>query len=232
MTSSRLNVNIFLESAKNSIFKKHMQFIEFKQNLNNFIVFSINDIKKIWLDFHRRRLNDWQEKNYIKKVMRGYYVFSDIKINESLLYIIANKIYDPSYVSLESALSYYNLIPEGVYSVTSVSSKKTSSFKTFLGVFSYKKIKEELLFGYQLVNYQNHNFKIAEIEKVILDYFYINSKIKNNNDFFEMRFNVQEFKDRVNREKLDRYLKAFNNKSLERRIKKFLKFIYVDDRTN
>jgi len=232
LTSSRLNVNIFLESAKNSIFKKHMQFIEFKQNLNNFIVFSINDIKKIWLDFHRRRLNDWQEKNYIKKVMRGYYVFSDIKINESLLYIIANKIYDPSYVSLESALSYYNLIPEGVYSVTSVSSKKTSSFKTFLGVFSYKKIKEELLFGYQLVNYQNHNFKIAEIEKVILDYFYINSKIKNNNDFFEMRFNVQEFKDRVNREKLDRYLKAFNNKSLERRIKKFLKFIYVDDRTN
>jgi predicted transcriptional regulator of viral defense system len=210
-----------------------MQFIELKQNLNNFIVFSINDIKKIWPDFHRRRLNNWQDKNYIKKVTRGYYVFSDKEVNENVLYIIANEIFNPSYVSLESALSYYNLIPEGVYSVISVSSKKTILLKTFLGDFNYRKIKTELMFGYQLVNYQGHNFKMAEIEKAVLDYFYINSKMKTDDDFFEMRFNVQIFKEMVNMDKFDRYLKAFNNKSLERRIKKFLKFINnADNRTN
>jgi len=210
-----------------------MQFIELKQNLNNFIVFSNNDIKKIWPDFHRRRLNNWQDKNYIKKVIRGYYIFSDKEVNENVLYIIANEIFNPSYVSLESALSYYNLIPEGVYSVISVSSKKTILLKTFLGDFNYRKIKPELMFGYQLVDYQGHNFKIAEIEKAILDYFYINSKLKNDNDFFELRFNISAFNDLVNMEKFDRYLKAFNNKSLERRISKFLKFINnADNRTN
>lgn len=210
-----------------------MQYVELKNNLKNFIVISTKDFKKEDPDFHIQRLNDWQNKNYLKKITRGYYIFSDTEINESVLYIIANEIYNPSYVSLESALSYYNLIPEGVYSVTSVSSKKTIILKTSLGEFNYKKIKPELMFGYKLVNYHNHNFKIAEIEKAVLDYFYSNSNLKNENDFFEMRFNIQSFKESADMEKFDRYLKAFNNKSLEKRIKKFLKFINnADNRTN
>ncbi len=205
-----------------------MNFIEFKRNLQDFIVFNLQDIRKIKANFDLRRLSEWQNKNYIKMIRKEYYIFSDLEINESVLFLIANKIYSPSYISLEMAFSYYNLIPEAVYGITSATSEKTNNFKTDLGEFIYRHIKPGLMFGYKLVKYQNHNFRIAEIEKAALDYFYLNPRLKTENDFAEIRFNAEEFKELADKEKISRYLKEFNNKSLEKRINKFLKYIQYD----
>ncbi len=202
-----------------------MRFLEFKEELNKFVVFSLKDIRKIKADFDLRRLNEWQQKGYIKMIRRGYYIFTDLKINESVLFLIANKIYSPSYVSLEMAFAYYNLIPESVYGITSVTSQKTDNFNTPLGKFIYRHIKPELMFGYKLVEFECYNFKIAEIEKAILDYFYLNPHIKSQADFFELRFNADEFKTVANQEKIKYYLGGVNNKSLEKRINKFIKYL-------
>ena len=70
-----------------------MQYIEIKDNLKSFLVFSANDLLKIDPDFHKQRLSEWQKKSYIKKIAKGYYIFSDLEINESVLFIIANKIF-------------------------------------------------------------------------------------------------------------------------------------------
>ncbi|NLC31160.1 MAG: hypothetical protein GX765_03870 [Candidatus Moranbacteria bacterium] len=202
-----------------------MQYLELRQQLKDFSVFSLDDIRKIEPDFHRQRLNEWQNKGYIKKIIKEYYIFSDLEINESVLFIIANKIFDPSYVSLEMALSYYGLIPESVYGVTSVSSKKTYTFNAQIADFNYRKIKPALMFGYQLVRYQNHNFKMAEIEKAVLDFFYFNPNLKTEGEFEELRINRDTFRERVNVQKLKSYLGQFNNKLLEKRINRFIKFI-------
>lgn len=202
-----------------------MQFLELKNNLKNFIIFSKNDIEKIDQTFHNQRLSEWQNRDYIKTIRRGYYIFSDLKLNESVLFLIANKIYSPSYVSLEMAFSYYGLIPESVYGITSITTQKTNNFKTTIGEFIYQHIKPELMFGHKLVKYNDHSFKIAEIEKALLDYFYLNSQLKTKDDFFEMRFNVKEFISQVDRDKLLNYLKRFNNKKMEKRVRKFLKYI-------
>lgn len=202
-----------------------MQYLEIKEKLKDFIVFSASDISKIDPDFHKQRLSEWQKKGYIKKVIKGYYIFSDLAINESVLFIVANKIFDPSYISLEMALSYYGLIPESVYSATSVTSKKTYTFNSPLVRFSYRKIKPELMFGYQLVKYENHTFKIAEIEKVILDYFYINPKLRDDGEFKELRINEETFGEKVDLKKLEKYLAQFNNKAMEKRVNKFIKYI-------
>jgi len=202
-----------------------MNFVEFKKKLGSFAVFSLKDIRKIEANFDLRRLNEWQKKGYLKIIRREYYIFSDLEINEQVLFLIANKIYSPSYISLEMVFSYYNLIPEAVYGITSVTSNKTNNFKTDFGEFIYRRIKPELMFGYKLVEYKNHNFRIAEIEKAVLDYFYLNPHLKTENDFIEMRFNSEEFKISADRSKLNRYLKAFDNKSLEKRVKRFLKYI-------
>src|SRR5438270_12510241 len=53
---------------------------------------------------------------------------------------MAQYIYGPSFISLESALSYHNLIPEAVYTTTSVTSKRSKEFKTPLGYFSYRQV--------------------------------------------------------------------------------------------
>lgn len=202
-----------------------MQYIEIKNNLRSFIVLSSNDILKVDPDFHKQRLSEWQKKGYIKKIAKGYYIFSDSEINESFLFIVANKIFEPSYISLEMALSYYGLIPESVYGVTSVASRKTYKFASPLGQFSYHHIKPELMFGYKLVNYQSHNFKIAEIEKAIIDYFYINSKLKTEGEFEELRINKGTFQEKVDVDKLRKYLAQFNNKALKKRVNRFIKYL-------
>lgn len=216
---------MFRRSPKKRTFKEYMQYLELKEQLNDFIVFSLNDIKKIDASFHRQRLNEWQNKDYIKKIVKEYYIFSDLKIDEAVLFFAANKIYDPAYISLEMALSYYGLIPESVYGITSVTSRKTYVFNSSLATFSYHKIKSELMFGYKLVSLQNHNFKMAEIEKAILDYFYIHPKLKTDEDFEELRINADIFKEKVDLEKMKKYLAQFNNKALEKRINRFIKFI-------
>lgn len=202
-----------------------MQYIEIRDNLKDFVVFSVSDILKIDQFFHKQRLSEWQRKGYIKKIAKGYYISADLEINESVLFIIANTIYQPSYISFEMALSYYGLIPESVYAITSVTSRRIYTLRSSLAQFNYRKIKPELMFGYQLVSYQNHNFKIAEVEKAILDYFYANSRIKTEGEFSELRINKETFQEKVNMEKFKQYLNQFNNKTLEKRVNQFIKYI-------
>jgi len=202
--------------------------MELKEKLKDFVTFNLNDIRKVDNRFDLRRLNEWQKKGYIKKIRRGHYAFSSLEINESVLFLIANKIYTPSYVSLEMALSYYTLIPEAVYGITSVTSRKTNRFKTDFGEFIYRRVKPQLMFGYRLISYRNQNFKIAEPEKAILDYLYFNTNLRTTEDFDGLRFNSEEFKVQTDKDKLRNYLNAFGNKRLEKRFNKFLKYINYD----
>jgi len=202
-----------------------MQFIDFKEKLKGFVVFSLSDIRKIKADFDLRRLNEWVDKRYIKNIRRGFYIFSDLLINEQTLFLTANTIYQPSYISLEMAFSLYDLIPEAVYGITSVTSQKTNNFKTEVGNFTYKHIKPELMFGYELREYYNHHYSVAEIEKTVLDYFYLNSHLKDEKDFKELRFNIDEFKSKVDMNKFKKYLETFNNKALSTRVNKFITYV-------
>ena len=202
-----------------------MKYQTLKEQLKNFTVFTLSDIRKIEPKFYRARLNEWQKKCYIKKLRRGYYMFADTILNEETLSLIANKLYAPSYVSFEMALSYYGLIPEGVYSVTSATTKKTARFKTPIAEFSYRKIKPSLLFGYRLEKQNGQGYKIAQMEKAVLDYLYLNPKIIEEADFHEWRFNSKEFLARADARKLNEYAEAFHNKRLTARLKKLLVFI-------
>ena len=202
-----------------------MTYTDLREKLKDYFIFSIADIRKIEADFDRRRLNEWQDKGYIKKIRRGFYIFSDSALSEPALFLIANKLYSPSYISFEMAFSYYGLIPESVYGITSATTKKTVSFKSPIGEFIYRTVKPSLMFGYKLENFQNQNYKIAEIEKAVLDYLYINPQIQSDADFFELRFNSQEFLAKADMQKFNQYLAAFKNKSLEKRAEGFLNFI-------
>lgn len=202
-----------------------MQYIELKETLKDFTIFSLNDIKKIDSRFFRSRLNEWQDKGYIKKIIKGCYIFSDLKLNENVLFEIANRIYSPSYISFEMAFSYYRLIPESVYEITSASTRRTYKFKTPIAEFSYRTISPRLFFGYNLVKYNNKYFKFASIEKAILDYFYINSNLTKNDNFESLRINKDIFFEQINEKKLHMYLEIFDKNSLTRRIKSFWEFI-------
>lgn len=201
-----------------------MSYLEFEKALRSYPVFSIKDIKKRYPNFDSRRLVEWQEKGYLVKVRRGYYCFGERSKGEYILYFTANKIYSPSYVSFESALTYYSLIPEGVFTTTSATTKNTTSYTSAVGNFEYRHLKPVLFFGYRLLKEKDFTIKIAEPEKVILDYFYINP-LNNPEEIEEMRFNEIVAKELISFEGLKRYQRVFSSKILDKRIRMFMKVI-------
>ncbi|MDJ1505261.1 hypothetical protein [Xanthocytophaga agilis] len=86
-------------------------------------------------------------------------------------FLIANHLYGPSYVSLESALSYWELIPERVYEISSVTLKASKTYKTPKGRFSYQHIPSPYYsFGLRSVELQpNQVALLASPEKALCD---------------------------------------------------------------
>lgn len=125
----------------------------------------------------RRQVSGWVKKGYLLQLKKGVYVFSDTyrKIAPSCRFI-ANYLVLPSYLSLEYALGYYDLIPEKVTVYSSLTTKKTQRFTNALGKFEYCSVKESLFFGFTKVA-DNQGFFIALPEKAILDFFYFREYI-------------------------------------------------------
>lgn len=202
-----------------------MQFVEFKTLFKNQIIFSNTDIEKLIQGFNNKNLINWQKKGYIQKLRNNWYCFSDIHCTQNELFTIANNIYKPSYISLESALSYYGFIPEGVFSFSSISTLKTNKFVNPLGTFIYKSIKKNAFFAYKIVEYKNFKFKIAEPEKAILDYLHMNHNINTEEDFSAIRLNKSSLKLTVDFDKIEKYASLFNSKVLVKRINKLNNYI-------
>ena len=203
-----------------------MNYLLFKKALEQFPVFSVQDIRKQFNDFDNRRLVEWQEKGYIIKLRRGYYSFEEVEKGEAFRYYSANKLYSPSYISMESALSYYNLIPEGVFTTVSLTTRNTTTFSTPMGSFSYRNVKAPLFFGYRLLNIHGHTIKMAEPEKSILDYLYLN-KIDPSEMLEGIRLNKPQLLDLLDFNKLHQYQELFHSKKLQQRIQLLKKMIHA-----
>ena len=199
-----------------------MNYIQFRNAFRDFPVFSTSDIRMAFEDFDRRRLSEWQKKGYIIKVVKGHYVFTDVDIDETTLSVIANKIYKPSYISFETAMSHHGLIPESVYMITSASTRRTYRFETPVARYSYRSIKPELFFGYDILP---NSIKMACMEKAVLDYLYINPAFQTVDDYTSLRINREELLSRLNEERFAAYVSRFDHKRLAGRTKHLMHWI-------
>jgi predicted transcriptional regulator of viral defense system len=159
-------------------------------------------------------LHRYQKRGLITRVKRGLYTFAD-ELGVPTPYL-ANKLYEPSYVSLEFALSYHRIIPETVYEITSVTTKATQRFHVANKTFSYRRIKKEAFTGYAAVQQGGFSFFIADPEKAFIDLAYL--KALKNESFLD-RFD----KKKINKTKAMNYAKLFKNEKLIEIIKKSLK---------
>ena len=214
-----------------------MNFLEFRNKMEFFKVFSVSDIEKMFPDFLRLNLINWQKRGYVIKIRREWYCFTDQQIHGNWPWLAANLIYQPSYISLHTALSFYNLIPEAVYTITSITTKKTNQFNTPVGNFSYNNVKSSLFgFGHTLLNFNNdsqiefNNMRLlhrkilfGELEKAVLDFFYINHQYNTEKDMEHLRFDNYVLENNLNKPKFYSYLDRFKSKALDNRIFKMLK---------
>ncbi len=157
----------------------------------------------------RRQVRDWVKKEYLLTLKRGIYVFSEEyrKVEPSVNFI-ANFLISPSYISMEYALSYYNLIPEKTTVITSVTTKKTNMFENFLGRFEYRSVKNEMVCGFKKEVEKEQEYFIALPEKALIDYFYLNNQFKGRFSEFES-IRLQNL-DILNKKVLSSYRKKSN----------------------
>lgn len=149
-------------------------------------------------------LNYNLKKGVFVRLKKGFYA---LKRNFPSDFYLANKLYSPSYVSLDTALSYYHLIPETVYAVTSVTTKPTREFEIQGRLFDYRKIKKEAYTGYVPYKVENEIVYLATPEKAVADFCYF------------VYLGKREFNDRlqfkkVKKERLIKYLRLFGKKRL------------------
>ena len=174
-------------------------------------------------NFDKNNLTRWQKKKLLVKLRQGYYTFPEYMKKQDIGYFFANRMYMPSYISLHTALSFYGIIPESVVQITSISTLKTASFKNDFGEFSYKNVKQDLFFGYELKTAHNSkSLQFASPEKAILDLLYLYPFYNSELEMLELRFDEEFLQNDLNLEIFHQYLKKFKSKSLESRIGKFL----------
>lgn len=111
---------------------------------------------------------------------RGLYVIGpNMDLPQPEPFLIANHLRGPSYVSLESALSYWNMIPERVYEINSVTIKTSKQYHTPVGRFTYKRLHTPYYsFGIKNIEYSpKQTVLIASREKALCDKIVLTPKV-------------------------------------------------------
>lgn len=146
-----------------------------------------------------KKIQRLEQKGVIKKLLKGKYLFLFGENND---FEMVNWLYQPSYISLESALSFYGIITGFSYKITSITLKKTKNLLIDNKELTYSQIDKELFFGYE----KKDNFLIAEKEKAVFDFIYFSQKGLRNPDLSE--FDLSE----IDKPKLNNYLKKIKAK--------------------
>lgn len=126
------------------------------------------------------KIDNLKEKVIIKTLKKGLYIHTSQYTNNIISKeIIANTILSPSYISFDYALYFHGLIPESVIDITSATTKRSKSFKTDYGVFSFRQVNKKLFsIGLTIQSCSNGNFLIATKEKALCDKIYFTKDFK------------------------------------------------------
>jgi uncharacterized protein YifN (PemK superfamily) len=129
------------------------------------------------LKYPKNKISDMKKNGELIRLKKDLYVNNNVAISKEL---IANHLYGVSYISLETALSYYGMIPERVYAVRSMTTKRAKTFSSPLGNFEYKTIPlDYFCIGLQQEIIKNqYAFLIATPTKAVCDMIVSSSNLR------------------------------------------------------
>jgi predicted transcriptional regulator of viral defense system len=165
----------------------------------------------------RIQLTRWSDRGLIIQLRRGLYSlappYQKVKPHP---FMIANLMQRASYVSCQSALSFYALIPDVVPATVSVTTRRPRRWETTLGTFLFRHVKLNLMRGYHLTELGNgQRAFIATPEKALLDLVYLHAKGDSAAYLNELR--LQNL-DRLNMEELFRHADWFTTAKIRRAV--------------
>lgn len=112
----------------------------------------------------------------VLRIHRNLYCLSDKYLRKKLdPRVLAQHVYGPSYISLESALSHHGWIPEAVHAVTSVSLERSREYDTPLGRFSFTRVPQKTFYAevQRVEEPSAGSFLLASPLKALADYVYV-----------------------------------------------------------
>ncbi len=153
------------------------------------------------------QISRWVKTGKLIQLKRGIYLLADpyrkVDIYEPHIAAILKR---PSYISLEKALEYHNLIPEAVTVYTSITTKRNARFSSKAGTFDYRHIKDTLFWGYSSLTMNKQTGFMASPEKALLDFFYLNHADTSLEYLEELRLQNVE---KIHIKKLQEYAQRF-----------------------
>ena len=87
-------------------------------------------------------------------------------------FFMANSLITPSYISLETALNFYGILPQFPYPITSITTKRNQTISFDRREFTFRHLAKNFYFGFVKID----DFLIATPEKAVLDLFYFRAK--------------------------------------------------------
>ena len=193
-----------------------MKWSELLDKFSDEIIFESKSIYVGEVNVHhiQNGLYQWVRHGKLIQLKRGLYAFNhpyrkEIPSSE----LVANKLVYPSYISLRYALFFYDLIPEGVFTVTNITTERGQHFTNPFGSFRYHHLSPDYFWGYHLLKQGERKISIAYPEKALLDYFYFIYGPITAERIHEMRF---QNLDQLSPERLSDFLRKFNRPKLYR----------------
>lgn len=173
-----------------------MEYLRLRTTLgkNKLYFFSLQDLKNLFPGERPKTLKNnltrWVQKEYLVRIKRDMYQWTEsCGVDEISDLYVANRLYEPSYISLETALSFYSIIPDIAVHVTSVTSRQTRIFRNQYGTFFYRSCHPRALIGYRLMAQGGFKIRIADPEKALVDFLYFRLREGPPLDFEKERFN-------------------------------------------
>ncbi len=162
------------------------------------------------------------------RIKRGLYLIienlTSRSINNMSLLVISQAINSDSYISLNSALNYYQMFDQYSKNIVAVNYKSSKRYKFEDHEFRFVKISKKYYFGFDQVRQDGRLINIATKEKALLDYLYLDKSFYSASLVFEK---MRDHKNEIDFDKLQDYARKFGI-SIQRKVGLFLDSLHID----
>ncbi|MCK5847748.1 MAG: hypothetical protein KAH01_00955 [Caldisericia bacterium] len=157
------------------------------------------------------RIQILSKNGWFLRIKQGLYLVNDSitgQFQGNLPWLaISHCLFEDSYVSLAYALNYYKLFDHVPNTIVSINSHMGKKYQYHPYIFKFVKVKPDIYFGYHTISLQNRTIQIADVEKALLDFLYVDTNFTTPELFFEP---VNEHREAIDFEKLKQYALRFS----------------------
>lgn len=203
-----------------------MRFRDFASVFADRPCFTARDVALRFPGFHDRQLYYWQTKGLVRQLRKPHYRLSGRPWTLHERRAVANMLYAPSYVSLESALAHHGFIPEGVFHITSITTRHTRTFEVEGVRHFYRNVKPGWFFGYTIIEHEGIAMRMAGPEKALLDLLHLDPQHRAPDDFEALRLDRPGIREAIDPGVWNDHLALSTNKALHTRARAFQRWLH------